>query len=215
MQNVQVRDSFFSILMMFWRRENYLNYPVLVFHGEGARDGIASLGSLLGTLALSQAVWSKQVWGRYSSSMPFGPYQAAALGGKKKAETAIPFQPVGVSHHWVTASTLVGGTGSHQPTCGYPELFLSTSPPAFFFVFLHLVLQWKKQRGAPTRTPFWARQGRYDIWLEPHSQRGDLLTFAFSQGAHHTVNLFVTNSGDLRGRSKGNTLNTWLMLKAR
>lgn len=78
MQNVQARDSFFSILMMFWRRENYLTATLSWYSTEmGPGLGLPP-GGPLGTVALWQAAWRKQVRGRYSSPVPFGPYQAAA-----------------------------------------------------------------------------------------------------------------------------------------
>lgn len=109
---------------------------------------------------------------------------------------------------WVTASTLVGATGSHQPTCGYPELFLFSSVffPSFCFC-LELLPSLCSGEGCPTHThtptptptPFQHARGGVTLdWsLQPHAKRGDLLTFAFSQGAPYTMDLFVTNSGDL------------------
>lgn len=105
----------------------------------------------------------------------------SCLGRPKESGDSHLFQLVGVSRRWVTASTLVGGTGSHQPTCGYPELFLFLSVfPSFCFCLRVLTSR--------------ASQGRCDIGLEP-VKRGDLLTFAFSQGVPYAVDLFVTNSG--------------------
>lgn len=195
--------------MMFWRRENYLNYPVLVFHGEGARDGTASQGSLLGTVALWQAVWRKQVWGRYSSSLPFGPYQAAVLGGQKKAETGSSFSLL--EYH-------VLGHSQHTSRCHRVTSanlwisrivsFLLCFFPSFCFC-LELLPSLCSGEGCPTHThthtptptptPFQHARGGVTLdWsLQPHARRGDLLTFAFSQGAPYTMDLFVTNSGDL------------------
>lgn len=153
--------------MMFWRRENYLNYPVLVFHGEGARDGIASQGSLVGTVALWQAVWRKQVWGRYSSSLPFGPYQAAVLGGQKKAETAISFSLL--EYHVLGHSQHTGRwhrvTSANLWRSRIVSFFLCVG---FCLEFSPLVVQWKGVPNTHTHT-FPASQGRCDIGLEPAS----------------------------------------------
>lgn len=56
MQNVQARDSFFffSNPNDVLRRENYLNYPVLVFHGEGG----------LGLPPRGRACWARWHCGR-------------------------------------------------------------------------------------------------------------------------------------------------------
>lgn len=56
MQNVQARDSFFffSNPNDILRRENYLNYPVLVFHGEGG----------LGLPPRGRACWARWHCGR-------------------------------------------------------------------------------------------------------------------------------------------------------
>lgn len=70
---------------------------------------------------------------------------------------------------WVTASTLVGGTGSHQPTCGDPELFLFSSV-LVFVSSSHLSLCSGKECPTHTHThTFPASQGRCDTGLEPAS----------------------------------------------
>lgn len=203
MQNVQARDSFFSILMMFWRRENYLNYPVLVFHGEGARGGTASQGSPVGRVALWQAVWRKQVWGRYSSSLPFGPYQAAVLGGQKKAETAISFSLL--EYHVLGHSQHTGRchrvTSANLWISRIVSFLLWFFPPSFCFCLLSPC----SGKGCPAHPhTFAACQGGVTMDWSLHTpevvKRGDLLTFAFSQGAPYTVDLFVTNSGGLSRR---------------
>lgn len=109
------------------------------------------------------------------------PTRQLSWEAKKKSRDNHPFQLVGVSRRWVTASTLVGGTGSHQPTCGYPESFLFSllfSPCCFFVTTSGCAVG----KGCPTHT-FPASQGRCDTGA--HGKRGDLLTHLhFPKGLH-------------------------------
>lgn len=88
--------------------------------------GLPPKGDLVGPVAggLEQAgarqIFFHAVWSPPSKQLPWEV--------KRKAETAISFSLLGVSHPWVTASALVGGTGSHQPTWRIVSFFLWFSP---------------------------------------------------------------------------------------
>lgn len=168
--------------------------PGIALPGEPAGHGGIVAGSLE-KAGVRQIFFFPAIW-----SLP-----GSCLGRPKESRASHLFQLVGVSRRWVTASTLVGGTGSHQPTCGCPELFLfSSALPSFCFLGHNLWLC--SGKGCPTHThshTFPASQVGCDTGLEPaqpHGKRGDLLIFAFSQGAPYIADLFVTNSGDLSRR---------------
>lgn len=163
MQNVQARDSFFSILMMFWRRENYLTATLSWYSTEmGPGLGLPP-GGPLGTVALWQAAWRKQVRGRYSSPVPFGPYQAAA---------GLPHE---VKRKWrepsLSACWSITSLGHSQSTGRWHRVTAANLEKSFFFFFSPC--SWvstphsieNKPTGAATRTPLRAWRGRYDIWL--------------------------------------------------
>lgn len=152
--------------MMFWRRENYLNYPVLVFHREGARDGDCLPGEpggyrgiVAGSLekaGVRQIFFFPAIW-----SLP-----GSCLGRPKESRGSHLFQLVGVSRRWVTASTLVGGTGSHQPTCGYPQLFLFSSVSPLFVFVSSSYLSLCSGKGCPTHTPTPFQRARVGVTLK-------------------------------------------------
>lgn len=140
--------------------------------------------------------------------------QAAALGGQKKSGDSHLFQLVGS----ITSLGHSQRTGRwHRVTPANLEncfFFSLVFPLLIFFFLLGLEVffisrsKGRKPKGCPKAYTFGSPppptlHGRYDIWVHlacPIGKRGDLLTFAFSQGARPTENLFVTNSGDLSGR---------------
>lgn len=206
------REIHFSILMMFWRRKTTLAplpwYPMGLGCASQApsRCGGTALehcgvhGGLAVGTALLRLVWqpgsgtlAKTGARQIPCWLHVGP------GGRCPEVTAAWGQPVEASWRWVTVSTPLGGTGSQQPTYAKPEFFLSSyflflpSSPCSWFFTTHFAA--KEQKNART-FPGITRQARCWNWAcLTQVKRGNLRTFAFSQGAEYTKSLFIPNSG--------------------